>query len=53
MMINGKETERFENFTDAVRFVMEKRQCSNQEATHFVWDNQFTVGTDKAIWITL
>ena len=53
MMINGKETERFVNFTDAVKRVMAKRNCTNQEATHFVWDNQFTVGTDKAIWITL
>jgi hypothetical protein len=26
---------------------------SNQEATHFVWDNQFTMGTDRAIWITV
>ena len=25
---------------------------SNQQATHFIWDNQFTMGTDRAIWIT-
>jgi len=53
MVINGKETERFEHFTHAVRWVMEKKQCSNQEATHFVWDNQFTMGTDRAIWLTI
>ena len=53
MVINGKETERFGNFTDAVKWVMEKKQCSNQEATHFVWDNQFTMGTDSAIWLTI
>jgi hypothetical protein len=27
-------------------------QFSNQEATHFIWDNQFRMGTDRAIWIT-
>jgi hypothetical protein len=25
---------------------------TNQQATHFIWDNQFTMGTDRAIWIT-
>ncbi len=53
MKINGKETERFVHFTEAVKWVMEKKQCSNQEATHFVWDNQFTMGTDRAIWLTI
>jgi hypothetical protein len=53
MVINGKQTERFEHFTEAVRFVMEKKQCSNQEATWFVHDNKFSIGTDRAIWITL
>lgn len=53
MIINGKDSERFDNLFDAVKFVMEKKQCSNQEATHFVWDNQFRMGTDRGIWITL
>jgi hypothetical protein len=53
MIINGKETERFASFTEAVQWVMAKRNCTKQEATHWVWDNQFTVGTDRAIWITL
>ena len=53
MKINNKETERFDRFTDAVKWVMQKRECSNQEATHFVWDNQFTMGTDRAIWLTI
>ena len=53
MVINGRETQRFNSLFDAVRWVMEKKQCSNQEATHFVWDNQFTMGTDKAIWLTI
>ena len=53
MVINGKETERFVHFTEAVQWVMQKRNCTNQEATHFVWDNQFTMGTDRAIWITI
>jgi hypothetical protein len=53
MKINNRETERFESFFEAVGWVMAKRGCSNQEATHWVWDNQFTMGTDKAIWITV
>ena len=53
MKINGKETERFDSLFDAVKWIMEKKQCSNQEATHFVWDNQFRMGTDRAIWITV
>jgi hypothetical protein len=53
MKINNKETERFTSFTEAVQWVQDKLQCTNQEATHWVWDNQFTMGTDRAIWITL
>jgi len=53
MVINGRETQRFVHFTEAVQWVMQKRQCSNQEATWFVHDNKFTMGTDRAIWITI
>jgi hypothetical protein len=53
MKINNRETERFESLFDAVRWVMDRKQCSNQEATHFVWDNQFTMGTDRGIWLTI
>ncbi len=53
MKINNKETERFESLFDAVRWVMDRKQCSNQEATHFVWDNQFKMGSDRAIWLTI
>jgi len=53
MKINNKETERFESFFEAVGWVMAKLDCTNQEACHFVWDNQFTMGSDRGIWITL
>jgi hypothetical protein len=53
MEINNTETERFASFTEAVQWVMAKCDCTNQTATHIVWDKQFTVGTDRAIWITL
>ena len=53
MKINNRETERFESLFDAVRRVMDRKQCSNQEATHFVRDNQFTMGTDRGIWLTI
>jgi hypothetical protein len=53
MKINNKESERFDSLFDAVRWVMDRKQCSNQEATHFVWDNQFRMGTDRGIWLTI
>ena len=53
MKINEKETERFNSFFEAVGWVMAKCNCTNQEACHSVWDEQFTVGTDRATWITL
>ena len=53
MIINGKETQRFVSFFDAVQWVMVKCNCTNQEACHIVWDKQFTMGTDRAIWLTI
>ena len=47
-----KQTQRFLAFKDALNFLMSQFNMSNQEATHFIWDNQFTVGTDRAIWLT-
>ena len=44
---------RFTSMREAVEFLMHRLDLTNQQATHFVWDNQFTVGTDRAIWITL
>jgi len=48
-----KNTHRFQFFKEAINFLMDNHNMTNQEATHFVWDNQFTVGTDRAIWITV
>jgi len=42
---------RFNNLFDAVRFLTDTFQMTNQEATHFVWDHQSTIGTDRAVWI--
>ena len=53
MVINGRETQRFVHFTEAVKWAMEKKGCTNQEATWFVHDNKFTMGTDRAIWLTI
>jgi hypothetical protein len=47
-----KQTHRFVTFSEALNFLMEKFNMSNREATHFIWDHQFTMGTDRAIWIT-
>ena len=48
-----RTTHRFDTFKEALNFLMEQFDMSNQEATHFIWDNQFTMGTDRAIWITM
>jgi hypothetical protein len=48
-----RTTHRFVTFKEALVFLMNELQLSNQEATHFIWDNQFTMGTDRAIWITM
>jgi hypothetical protein len=42
---------RFNNLFDAVRFLTDSFQMTNQEATHFVWDHQSMIGTDRGIWI--
>ena len=44
---------RFVCMTEAVDFLTEKFNWTRQESVHFVWDNEFTVGTDRAIWLTL
>ena len=47
-----RTTHRFLTFKEALNFFMNEFSMSNQEATHFIWDNQFKMGTDRAIWIT-
>jgi hypothetical protein len=44
---------RFKNLFDAVSFLVDSFQMTNQDATHFVWDHQSTIGTDRAIWINV
>ena len=53
MKTNNHKHHRFVCMTEAVDFLTLKFNCSRQAATHFVWDNEFTVGTDRAMWITL
>jgi len=47
-----RQTHRFVCMTQAVDFFVEKFHWTRQESCHFIWDNQFTMGTDRAIWIT-
>jgi hypothetical protein len=42
---------RFNNLFDAVRFLTDSFQMTNQDATHFVWDKSFKMGTDRGVWI--
>jgi hypothetical protein len=44
-------TERFANVFDAVEFLTANFNLSNQQATHFVWDHSFKMGTDRGVWI--
>ena len=46
-----KEVKRFVHFTEAVTHVAEKLGVTRQEATHWVWDHEMKVGTDRAIWL--
>jgi hypothetical protein len=45
--------KRFTTFKEAVIAVQEHFGFSNQEATHWVWDHEMTMGTDRAIWLIL
>jgi hypothetical protein len=47
-----KETHRFTTFKEALSFLMVHCHMTNQEATHYIWDNQFKMGTDRALWLT-
>ena len=44
-------TQRFTNLFEAVDFLIANFSLSRQEATHFVWDHSFKMGTDKGVWI--
>ena len=44
-------TQRFTNLFEAVDFLTANFPLSRQEATHFVWDHSFKMGTDKGVWI--
>lgn len=38
-------------FPERTRAIMEILNCTNQEATHVLWECGFTMGTDRAIWV--
>jgi hypothetical protein len=44
-------TQRFTNLFEAVDFLTANFSLSRHQATHFVWDNSFKMGTDKGVWI--
>jgi hypothetical protein len=44
-------TQRFTSLFEAVDFLTANFPLSRQQATHFVWDHSFTIGTDKGVWI--
>ena len=49
--IQMRTTHRFDTFKEALNFLMEQFGMSNQQATHFIWDNNITMGTDRGLWI--
>lgn len=53
MKYSAKNTQRFQNVFEAVEVLVKDYNLSNQEATHYVWDNQFTMGTDRAVWLNM
>ena len=46
-------TFRFTTVSEAINHLMNHCNMTNQESMHFIWDNQFTMGTDRAIWLTI
>ena len=48
-----KKTHRFTCWTEAIDFLMVEFNWTRKESIHFVRDNEFTVGTDRAIWLTV
>ena len=53
MKYSSKNTRRFQNVFEAVDALVKEHHLSHQEATHYVWDNQFTMGTDRAVWLNM
>ena len=48
-----KKTHRFVNWSEAINFLIAEFNWTRKESIHFVRDNQFTVGTDRATWLTV
>ncbi len=48
-----KKTHRFTCWIEAIDFLMVEFNWTRKESIHFVRDNQFTVGTDRATWLTV
>ena len=48
---NKMTTQRFTNLFEAVDFLTANFPLTRQQATRFVWDHSFTIGTDKGVWI--
>lgn len=45
--------ERFTNVFEAVAYLVEEFNFSQQDATHYVWNEQYAVGTDRGVWMPL
>lgn len=53
MKYSAKNTKRFQNIFEAVEVLVKDFGLTNQQATHYVWDNQFTMGTDRGVWLNM
>jgi len=47
------EHHRFTCWIEAIDFLMVRFNWTRKESIHFVRDNEFTIGTDRAIWLTI
>ena len=45
--------DRFANVFEAVTYLVEELGYSQQDATHYVWSEQYKVGTDRGVWMPL
>ena len=48
-----KKTHRFVNWSEAIDFLIAEFNWTRRDSIHFVRDNGFTIGTDRATWLTV
>ena len=48
-----KNIHRFTTTDEAIDFLVNEFGCDATEATWFVYEERFTIGTDRALWLNV